>query len=365
MRNFSSFWFGNRSVQLLAAALSAAALSGCGMPGAPQPPSLNLPQTVADLQAARTGNQVDLRWTMPRRSTDKILLKDPIRVRICRTEAAPPSCAQAAELYVLPGVGGSFRDELPVAEASGKPRALRYYVELENSRGRSAGTSNSAAVVAGAAPAAVGALTADLHKNGVLLRWTPQPGDQTAVRLRRHLVTAAVGKSGPLPAEEPAEQNLMVTEGALRGHALDKTTHFGNVYEYRAQRIARVTVDGSVVELAGPISAPVRIEVRNVFPPDAPQGLVAVATIDSAGRQSIDLSWQPNAEADLAGYIVYRAEAGSDWQRVSPSDLLTGPAFRDQHVQPGHSYRYAVSAVDQAGHASHRSAEASESTPEE
>ena len=335
------------------------------MPGAPQPPSLNLPQTVADLQAARTGNQVDLRWTMPRRSTDQILLKEPIHVRVCRTEAAPPNCAQAAELYVLPGVGGSFHDQLPAAEASGQPRALRYYLELMNARGRSAGASNRAAVVAGAAPAAVDALTADLHKNGVLLHWTALPGDETPVRLRRHLVAAANGKSGPLPAEDPTEQNLMVTAGALKGHALDKATHVGNVYEYRAQRIAHVSVDGSTVELAGPLSAPVRIEVRNVFAPDAPQGLVAVAATDSAGRQSIDLSWQPNAEADLAGYIVYRAEAGSDWQRVSPDELLPGPAFRDRRVLPGHSYRYAVSAVDQSGHASHRSAEASESTPEE
>ncbi len=50
-------------------------LPGCGTPGAPQPPSLNLPAPVEDLSAIRTGDQVALTWTMPRRNTDKTLLK--------------------------------------------------------------------------------------------------------------------------------------------------------------------------------------------------------------------------------------------------------------------------------------------------
>lgn len=363
---------GKRSGGLTARILAIAALTaglwmaGCGMPGAPQPPSLNLPQTVNDLKAMRTGNQVDLRWTMPRRSTDQLLLKDPLRVKVCRTEAAPPSCDLATTLYVLPGVGGSFRDELSSAQASGKPRALRYYLLLENERGRSAGPSNRAPVVAGTAPATLNGLQAEMHKNGVHLRWTTLPGDETPVRLHRHLVTPAAGKNSTalLPVEEPLEQNLLVSEGALKGSALDKAIHFGNVYEYQAQRVTRVVVDGATVELAGALSAPVRISARNIFPPDAPQELVAVAATDEQGAQSIDLSWQPNTEADLAGYIVYRADVGGDWQRISPEAPVPGPAFRDAHVQPGHHYRYSVSAVDQSGHSSSRSVETTESTPE-
>ncbi|WP_420238105.1 fibronectin type III domain-containing protein [Telmatobacter bradus] len=363
---------GKRSGGLTACLLAVAALTaglwmaGCGMPGAPQPPSLNLPQTVSDLKAVRTGDQVDLRWTMPRRSTDQLLLKDPIRVKICRTETAPPSCDLATTLYVLPSVGGSFRDALPTAQASGKPRALRYYLLLENERGRSAGPSNRVPVVAGTAPATLNGLTAEMHKNGVLLRWATLPGNETPVRLHRHLVTPTANKasSGRLSTEEPQEQSLLVSESALKGRALDKTTHFGNVYEYQAQRVTRVVVDGATVELAGALTAPVRIAARNTFPPDAPQGLVAVAATDEQGAQSIDLSWQPNTEADLAGYIVYRADASSDWQRISPPALVPGPAFRDAHVQPGHHYRYSVSAVDQADHSSPRSAETTESTPE-
>jgi hypothetical protein len=39
------------------------------------------------------------------------------------------------------------------------------------------------------------------------------------------------------------------------------------------------------------------------------------------------------------------------------------PAYRDTTVEPGHRYRYAVSAIDLTGHESKRSAEAEEPVP--
>jgi fibronectin type 3 domain-containing protein len=118
------------------------------------------------------------------------------------------------------------------------------------------------------------------------------------------------------------------------------------------------------LELAGPLSDPVRVEALDVFPPAVPAGLAAVATAPSAGTEAaIDLSWQPDTEADLAGYIVYRSEGGESWQRISPAQPLAGPAFHDARVQPGRAYRYTVTAIDQGGHESARSAEAEETAP--
>jgi fibronectin type 3 domain-containing protein len=92
--------------------------------------------------------------------------------------------------------------------------------------------------------------------------------------------------------------------------------------------------------------------------------LAAVATAAGAGTEaSIDLSWQPGTETDLAGYAVYRREGDNAWQRISPAEPLIAPAFRDKQIQPGHTYRYAVSAIDQGGHESARSAEAEETVP--
>jgi hypothetical protein len=213
-------------------------------------------------------------------------------------------------------------------------------------------------------PAPVDGLKAEVRKSGILLRWT---GDSSvsAVRLQRKLLSATAAKSqGPFaPPPEPPEQSLLVEAGAHADRALDKNIRFGQTYEYRAQRVARVTVDGQTLELACAFSAPLRVEARDVFPPAVPTGLAAVATVGENGSETaIDLSWQPDTDADLAGYIVYRRE-GEDWQRISPAQPVVGPAFHDAHVQPGHTYFYSVAASGQNGHASARSAETQETVP--
>jgi hypothetical protein len=369
----------------LAAAL---AIAGCGTPGAPLPPSLKLPVPVKDLSASRTGSQVSLTWTMPRKTTDKLLIKGNIPVRVCRKEDSGACSAVPGELFFAPSAHGSFIETLPAALAAGPARSLTYLVELGNNKGRSAGPSNAAAVLAGEAPAAVEGLTAEVRKEGVVLRWSTNPaagdtatGGHTVIRLHRKLLTpepkteptAKTGSQTSLlaPPKEPIEQNLLVEADAQSGKSpdrtLDKTIRFGQTYEYRAQRVARIVAGDKTLELAGPISDPIRIEARDVFPPVVPSGLAAVATAaDSNAGASIDLSWLPVTEADLAGYAVYRREGdGTDgsWQRISPQQPIVGPGFHDPQVQPGHTYRYAVTAIDQLGHESARSPEASETVP--
>ena len=362
-------------LSVLAMAL-ALGLGGCGTPGAPQPPSLNLPNRVSDLAAIRTGNRVSLTWTMPKRDTDKVLLKGTILAHLCREDATGACVPLSPELQFAASPSGSFSETLPAALASGAPRALTYFVELKNRNGRSAGLSNAAVVVAGAAPAPVIGFTAEVRKEGVVLHWA-NSGEQKPtgleIRLHRTLVTPAPttrpkADQGLLaPQPEIAEQNLLV-DSCMKGKkndacgALDKEVRFGQSYEYRAQRVARIPVLGQMSELDGEFSAPVRVDVEDVFPPAVPTGLAAVA---SAGETetSIDLSWQPDTEVDLAGYIVYRGDEGGAWRRISGQQPIVGPAFHDTEVQPGKTYRYAVTAIDQGGHESGRSFEAREAVP--
>jgi hypothetical protein len=367
-----------RSLTCAAAAL-ALTLAGCGTPGAPQPPSLKLPALVTDLGAVRAGSQVTLTWTMPKRDTAKIALKGDVPATICRQEttsrAGAGSCISAGTVSVAPGAKGTFVDTLPPALANGTPRALTYSVELKNRHGRSAGQSNTAVVLAGEAPAPVTGFAAALHKDGVAFHWTvPGNGGDSAqsIRLYRKLLNTAPKKqdSGPLAApKEPAESTLLVDSDT--GRALDSAVEFNSAYEYRAQRIARVQHDGSTLELAGELSAPVRITVEDIFPPSVPSGLAAVATAASAATPTspampaaIDLSWLPATDRNLAGYVVYRREGDGPWQRISPAQpAVIGPAFHDAEVQPGHTYRYAVASISPTGHESARSAEAEETVP--
>ncbi len=373
MQSARKFGVHSHAVAFIAALAATVALAGCGMPGAPQPPSMRLPDRVADLSAVRTGDQVALTWSMPKRDTDKVLLKDNVTVRICRNESATAVCSAAASLKVAPDADGSFTDTLPPTLAEGAPRVLTYYVELDNRRGRNAGLSNGAQILAGEAPAAVDGLAAEMRRDGVLLRWTPVPPDaaRIAVRLVRKLVSPPApsrSKEGPLaPRPEPPSRTLLVEPAAQLDRALDSSIQFGETYEYRAQRVARVTVNGETLELAGPLSATVRIAAVNVFPPAVPRGLAAVATAGAEGTgPAIDLNWQPDTEVDLAGYIVYRRDPGqpeNSWQRISPAQPVAEPDYHDANVQPGHTYMYAVSAIDQQGHESARAAPAEETVP--
>ena len=184
-------------------------------------------------------------------------------------------------------------------------------------------------------------------------------------------------QSGPLAASvEPLERNLLVDSGPLgeAWRALDKDIRFHQTYEYTAQRIVRIKTGAQVLELAGAFSVPIRIEARDIFPPSVPTGLAAVATApeaDSAqiagntarSRPSIDLSWQPCGDSNLAGYHVYRREAEGAWQRISPVQPLAVPAFHDPDVLPGHTYRYAVTSISEGNYESARSAETEETVP--
>lgn len=331
-------------------------VAGCGLVAAPQPPSLKLPEPASDLTAQRTGNQVVLRWTMPKRTTDKVLLVGKQTAVICRGEGAA-HCVVVSEAGFAPEAAASFTDTLPAAFVDGPLRPLTYTVELENSLGRDAGPSNAAVTAAGAAPLRITDLRARAQADGIVLSWTPTGAEQT-VRIERVLVE----KKSTAKSAGPTEQTLEFT-GVDQGRVLDRDATLDHTYIYTAQRIAKLMVSGQTVEVASLPSESMTINARDLFPPAVPSGLEAVADPDA---HAIDLSWQPDSEADLAGYRVYRREAGTNGAPVRVSGAVdTVPSFRDVTAAAGHRYLYSVSAVDRDGNESARSAEVEEGLPQQ
>jgi hypothetical protein len=342
-------------------------MAGCGSPAAPEPPSLNLPVPVANLSATRTGNTVHLTWTMPRRTTDRVVLRHPVPAEVCRgIENA--SCTGLATLNLAPGAAGAYADALPSDLAQGPDRLLRYQVFLRNHAGKSAGPSNPAYSAAGSSPAAVTGVTDQVRPDGVLLSWMPvsDPGRAVVIRIERVQLTAPAAaethRSALAPAPAPAAQTLAVhtPDGVDPGHAIDVAALFNQRYRYTLERVATLAPGGQSVEIQGLPSDPLEVLTKDTFPPAVPQSLVAVAD-SSAG--AIDLSWTPDSDPDLAGYHIYRRDLPESLPARRIASVGVETSFRDTGVEAGHTYAYSVSAVDQTGNESNRSPEANETLP--
>ncbi|MHB1701644.1 MAG: hypothetical protein ACYCSN_16250 [Acidobacteriaceae bacterium] len=392
-------------IAIMGSLLIGSMITGCANPGPPSAPSLKLPRLVADLTAERVGDTVTLHWTMPRDTTDGLALKGPVEAAICRSEGAVGTCQPLRKLGAKPAAAVSDTDSLPLALASGAQRLLGYRVSLLNSKGRSAGMSNEAYVLAGATLVAPRDVSAVATKRGVLLRWTPLPAEPAATEVLAQRELVAPAASGPPAppaalaaarphsargAAEPATLTLRIPLASATGsptgstagsattgsvpatdRALDATARFGSTYRYTLQAVAERTLDGHVARAASAVSSPFILKPLDVFPPKAPTGLEVALSPAAQPSQTpgVDLSWEPNTEPDLAGYIVYRRDAGAGGaasgkpRRINPGALTAAPTFQDDHAEAGARYLYSVSAVDQAGNESPRSAEQEQDIP--
>ena len=135
-----------------------------------------------------------------------------------------------------------------------------------------------------------------------------------------------------------------------------------NTYLYRATVVTRIHAEGKPeTQFEGDDTPAVKVFAHDIFPPAVPFGLQAVYS--GVGQQPfVDLIWAPDADADLAGYNVFRHEADAEAVKIN-SQLVKTPAFRDLNVAPGKTYVYSVSAIDVRGNESARSQEASEAVP--
>jgi|GEM_PF-5685577 len=88
----------------------------------------------------------------------------------------------------------------------------------------------------------------------------------------------------------------------------------------------------------------------DTLPPAVPSGLSAVP-----GNEAIALFWMANAEEDLGGYKIYQSvDGGATWD----SGTERGPvaSYTVTGLTPGHTYTFAVTAVDTSGNESDKSA---------
>ena len=205
------------------------------------------------------------------------------------------------------------------------------------------------------APAAVGALRAELRDSAILLTWTRPTRNEDGSPLTDLLefrLFRAVGPAAPrearggptfsllatVRADQPENAVVQGAQYAFRDDGGSGGLTPGIRYSYRVQAVNRRGVVGAR-------SAEVSVDFTLAPPP--PVGLVAVA-----GDGVVNLTWQPPGGPAPAGaptprgYNIYR---GLQSEAFAPQPINAGPVvetqFRDAAVENETTYYYMVRGV--------------------
>lgn len=307
---------------------------GCGYVGEPLPPALNIPEKITDLRAVQRGSDIVLEFTIPGITTEGL----PITTVSLDLRGGPmlsgefhvTGWAASARQYPLEtGKAGYQKVEIPAGDWTGKE--VVFAVRAQHPRGRVSEWSNLEVVQVIPPIAAPDQLRAESLAPGVRLTWRAA---QTGLMFRIYRRESS--------ETEPVLIGTVTEEPGF----LDTAVEYGKTYEYLVQAAGKA----GEREAESFISAPSQVSRQDRFAPSVPGGLTAVA-----GTQSVELAWKPSPEPDLAGYRIYRAVKGGEFERIA--ELAEAPSYSDRTVEAGRRYRYAVTSLDRMGNESAQSEE--------
>jgi fibronectin type 3 domain-containing protein len=323
-------------------ALALCVLSGCGYVGPVVPPSPEVPSAVIDLSAAEIGDQIQITFTTPPRTTDNLAIRKFSAIELSIGPASDPfvvdTWAEHAQGHPVPLPPANEPDlaratpisfTVPASDWQGQHIAIGVRTAVKK-QGHASAWSNIVHLEV-VAPLTPPELKIEGTAQGYRLSWTNEgPGVRYQVM-----------------RQAPTDTGLVTVATVEQPEFIDVTTQWSTPYTYQV-----TAVQGTAVSRP---SNPVVENLPDKFAPAAPTGLTALAA-----NSSVELSWQRSPELDLKGYFVYRSSDNAPPQRIGA--LLQVPNFRDTTVQAGKVYKYAVSAVDRTGNESGQSASV-EATP--
>ena len=339
------------------AALLVGVATGCGKKGPPLAPLRPPPGRVADLQARRRGDRVELRFTIPALNAD----------------ATKPPVIERVEFYAVASAAGVPAPPLAQMLASKNLRGhidVRPRADAETARPDNPPDSRPAP---GDPATYVGHIATDVG---------PAPPSQAAV-LRYVAVGVAGGRKTPSaivavslgqPPAPPQEPHLGYDEHTLTlewqagaahdvfrvydtdeagaettGRPLSATPitvpKFSTSVEFGKERclvVRAVEVAGTAAVESDP-AGPKCVTPVDTFPPPAPTISTPVVS-----EGAVSLIWDAVEAPDLAGYLVLRADGASDkLQQLTPAPIVE-TQYRDTTTKAGVQYTYVVAAVDKS-----------------
>jgi hypothetical protein len=209
----------------------------------------------------------------------------------------------------------------------------RYYLAVGVSEhGRTGPPAPMIALPLGPAPQAPDAPTLTYDESTLTLAWTVAgPGAPVTV-----VESTRTGEEQVFPVEDAP-----ITTGSWT-----TPVAFGVERCFVVRRVVRRGAVSTESVPAGPVcETPV-----DKFGPPAPTGLEAIS-----GAEAVTLLWKAVVAPDLAGYLVLRAEGGSETLQQLTPDPIAVLQWPDTTTRSGVRYEYFVIAVDASGNRSERS----------
>jgi hypothetical protein len=295
-------------------------LAACGKVGDPKPPFIRIPEAVKDLAAGQSGHNLVLTWTNPPRNIDGSSATNLAHVQI-QSGGAPFATVDVTEAgkpqsYVRP-IG------------SGPAMTQTFSLIVDTTQGKLSKVSNSASFTPVDVPGPVMNLRAIADQRRIIVTWE-KPQDHP------ELVDAYVVTRTDIPAESETVSGTRYEDSQYME---------GKTLTYTVTAIRRIS--GAAV--AGVGGEPYTLTVKDTTPPQVP-GNLDIKLSDSVAY----LTWDPNEEADLAGYHVFRSDRADGPFAPVSDKIVTGVSFSDPSYRPG--VYYEVSAEDVSGNVSARSA---------
>jgi len=352
-------------------------LTSCGVPGEPVPPSPPIPVAVSDLTAVQAGDGVLLTFTLPNKSTRGQRLTQTPTLEVLRGSLRPDGTPDPQSFRITDTVPGAvlngyvqqgkvqFVSPVSPDEVRAHPgETVICRVRTRVSEKKASADSNDVSVNLYAVPQRIDSLEVQVTESSIQLNWAAPArtsgGEPLAALHEYHIYRGELDPASAAAAEKdlhaatwrlPLLQIAATTTTEFQDAGFD----FGKTYAY----IVRSVVTGKGAPLESSDSSPAIVTPKDIFPPAAPQDVVAaVLPGASPGTSVVDLSWAINVETDLAGYRIYRSEREDERGQLLTPQLLPTPSYRDNSAPRGARYWYTVTAVDRAGNESAASAAA-------
>ena len=340
---------GARTLLKIVIPLALVALAGCGRKGPPVAPEVRLPLPPSEVRATVGPGEITLTWKNPTRRADNRRLRDLAAVRIYRVGDSGVGEPRPAILEGDKVIGYTELIEVrierpePAVIEGGRGRLVdraglkdgqryTYVLTASDFLGRTSAPSQRVSILFITAPKPPVNLTGIAGERQVELTWEPSPslsdGSPLAGAITYQVLRASSPTAVPTPVTLAPIGNRQYTDRDLE----NEQTYFYSVQAVRADV-------GSVA--VGEPSSPIALTPRKMTPPAPPSGLIAIASADA-----VRLAWEASPEADVAGYVIYRAAGNGDMVRIARVTVPT-TVFVDRAVAAG-PYRYAVSAFDRA-----------------